>query len=293
MGEYLCRYCRMSSDPVGPSCPNCGAPVNARDVVSDSGWEEQPPIRDMAKIAFGGSTCQIEGTTVPVADFGLAGKESIFFSHHSVLWAEPTVSMEAMPMAGGWNRVRAGLPLVMLTARGPGHIALSEDSPGEVVALPLQAGQEVLVREHRFFAATGTVGYTWRQSGIWYTTGQGDDTEYHYPLGYNIDSFRATTGNGLLLVHAPGNVFIRDLPARQAICIQPTALLYKDASVGMALHIEYPNAGGMSWGNTSYSYRQVWLRLWGPGRVAVQSVYERAEDSQWITATSGATVTQW
>ncbi len=292
MAEFVCRYCRIPSDPTGPSCPSCGAPIDVRDVVSDSGWEEQPPIRDMAKIAFGGSTCQVEGTTVPVADFGLGGSESIFFSHHSVLWTEPTVTMDAMSMAGGWNRVRAGLPLVMMNARGPGHIALSEDSPGEVIALPMRPGHQVHVREHRFFAATTTVGYKWYQSGVWYTTGQGDDTEYHYPIGYNIDAFQTDGANGLLLLHAPGNVFVRNLAARQPICIQPTSLLYKDASVGMALHIEYPNAGIMSW-NTRYSYRQVWLRLWGPGRVAVQSVYERPEGSEWITGTSGATETRW
>jgi uncharacterized protein (AIM24 family) len=226
----------------------------------------------MAKISFGGSTCQIEGTTVPVADFG--------------------VTMQAMPMAGGWSRVRAGLPLVMLTAQGPGHVALSEDSPGEVVAIPLRQGQGIVVREHRFFAATSNVNYTWHQSGIWYTTQSGDDQEYHYPVGLNVDVFGAASGNGLLLLHAPGNVFIRDLGPREPICIQPTSLLYKDASVGMALHLEYPNAAGSAW-RSGYSYRQVWLRLWGPGRVAVQSVYERPEESQAITSSSQATVTRW
>ncbi len=292
MAQYVCRFCRTSSDPSGTSCPNCGAPIDVRSLASDSGWEEQPPVRDMAKISFGGSTCQIEGTTVPVADFGLTDHEGIFFSHHSVLWADPSVTMQAMPMAGGWNRVRAGLPLVMLTAKGPGHVALSEDAPGEVVAIPLRQGQEIFVREHRFFAATSNVNYGWRQSGIWYTTASGNDQEYHYPIGYNVDTFTATSGNGLLLLHAPGNVFIRDLAPRQPICIQPTSLLYKDASVGMALHLEYPRAGGLSW-KSGYSYRQVWLRLWGPGRVAVQSVYQRPEESMAITSSSQATVTRW
>jgi uncharacterized protein (AIM24 family) len=292
MATYVCRFCRTSSDPTGASCPSCGAPLDVRELTSDSGWEEQPPVRDMAKISFGGSTCQIEGTTVPVADFGLKDRDGIFFSHHSVLWADTGVTMQAMPMAGGWSRVRAGLPLVMLTAQGPGHVALSEDSPGEVVGIPLRQGQEIVVREHRFFAATSNVNYTWHQSGIWYTTQSGNDQEYHYPVGLNVDVFGAASGNGLLLLHAPGNVFIRDLGPREPICIQPTSLLYKDASVGMALHLEYPNAAGSAW-RSGFSYRQVWLRLWGPGRVAVQSVYERPEESQAITSSSQATVTRW
>ena len=40
---YVCRYCRQPSDARQVSCPNCGAPVDVREVVSDSGWREQPP----------------------------------------------------------------------------------------------------------------------------------------------------------------------------------------------------------------------------------------------------------
>jgi uncharacterized protein (AIM24 family) len=284
----------MPSDGTAPSCPDCGAPLDVRSTVSDSGWQEQPAIKDMARIKFGQSSCQIEGTYVPTVDFNLRGPEWVYFSHHTVLWTEPSVQMTTMPMKGGWNRVRAGLPLVMLQARGPGHLALSDDAPGEVVAVPLPAGQAVWVREHRFLAATGNVAYDWQQPGVWFTTGTGDDTEYHYPVGYNIDVFHAGAGPGLLLLHSPGNMFIRDLAGGEAICVQPSALVYKDPSVGMQLHLEYPNQGGMMWSfHRTFSYRQVWLRMWGPGRVAVQSVYERPEGSELITSSSPATVTRW
>jgi len=289
---YTCRFCRLPSDASGASCPQCGAPVDITTVVSKSGWQEQPAVKDMARIQFGRSTCQIEGTYVPTADFGLSGDDWIYFSHHHVLWVEPTVQMTTMPMSGGWNRVRAGLPLVMLQARGPGHIALSDDSPGEVIAIPIQHNGSVWVREHRFLAATGNINYTWHQSGVWITTGSGDEQETHYPLGMFADIFHAEGGPGLLLLHSPGNMFIRDLAAGETICIQPTALVYKDPHVGMQLHLEYPNAGTMSW-RRGFSYRQVWLRLWGPGRVAVQSVFERPENSGQITSHSPATRTVW
>jgi uncharacterized protein (AIM24 family) len=282
----------LPSDARGTACPHCGAPVDVRAVVSRSGWQEQPAIKDMARIQFGNSSCQIEGTYVPVADFKLAGDDSIFFSHHTVLWSEPTVDMRPMPMSGGWNRARAGLPLVMLEARGPGHLALSDDEPGEVVALPLQHGQAMWVHEHRFLAATGNVGYTWQQPGIWIVTGSGDERETHYPLGMYVDIFRADGGPGLLLLHAPGNLFIRDLAAGATIRIQPGALVYKDPSVGMQLHSEYPNAGGLSF-QRRYSYRQVWLRLWGPGRLAIQSVFQRPEASNQISSHSPASTAAW
>ena len=80
-----------------------------------------------------------------------------------------------MKMRGGWNRVLAGMPLIMMTARGPGHIAFSADHPGETLAMPLQQNQAVDVVEHRFLVATGNVNYQWENSGVWFTTRNGDD----------------------------------------------------------------------------------------------------------------------
>jgi uncharacterized protein (AIM24 family) len=287
---YVCPYCRQPSDASVPSCPNCGAPIDVRARVSDSGWEEQPAVRDMARIQFGQSTCQIEGTYVPVADMGLSGDDSVYFAHHVLLWQQPTVQLSPMSLRGGFNRMFAGMPLVMLEARGPGHIAFSQDAPGETVVIPLAPGQAVDVREHRFLVATGNVGYDWLSGNIWYTTRSGDETETHYPLGQYIDRFHADGGPGLLLLHAPGNTFVRDLAEGQTILIQPSALLYKDPGVGMQLHLEYP-AGGNVWGN--YNSRTVWLRLWGPGRVAVQSVFERPETANSITNSSTSTQMRW
>jgi uncharacterized protein (AIM24 family) len=290
VSTYICRYCRLPSDPSGVSCPNCGAPINIKDEVTDSGWEEQPAIADMARIQFGRSRCQVEGSYVPVSDMELAEDDTVYFSHHVLLWTEPSVTLEAMPMQGAWNRMYAGMPLVMMQAKGPGHIAFSHDDPGETVAIPLQHGQEIDVREHRFLVATGNVNYSWYASNIYIVTGSGDDRETHYPLGQFIDRFRAEGAPGLLLLHAPGNTFIRDLREGQTICIQPSALLYKDPSVGMQLHIEYPGGDSMF---GKYQARTVWLRMWGPGRVAVQSVFERPESASSIIGHSPASTQRW
>ena len=72
--------------PAALSCPNCGAPVDVRRRVSDSGWVEQPAIKDMAKIQFGQSFCQVEGTLVPSADFTLApGRRRRVLPPHAVV----------------------------------------------------------------------------------------------------------------------------------------------------------------------------------------------------------------
>jgi uncharacterized protein (AIM24 family) len=289
---YTCPYCRIPSDGAGGTCPHCGAPVDVRERVSDSGWAEQPPIRDMARIHFSRSTCQIIGKYVPVAEMDLHDDDSVYFSHHVLLHAEPRVRLEAMRMASGWNRMLAGMPLIMMTAQGPGHVAFSADRPGETLAVPLQHNQAVDVVEHRFLVATTNVTYRWENSGIWFTTQNGNDQEYHYPLGRTMDRFWAQGGPGLLLLHAPGNTFIRDLGPGERILIQPSGLIWKDPSVRMTLHFEYPH-GAYWFSSARWQAKSTWLTLHGPGRIAIQSVFERPEMVGQVINSCSATTQVW
>src|SRR3984957_9802675 len=291
-GRYTCPYCRIPSEGGGPTCPHCGAAVDVRERVSDSGWAEQPPIRDMARIRFNRSTCQISGTYVPVAEMNLHDEDWVYFSHHVLLHTDPQVRLDTLKMKGGWNRVLAGMPLIMMTARGPGHIAFSADHPGDTLVVPLQANQAVDVTEHHFLVATGNVNYQWESSRVWFATQDGDDQEYHYPLGRTMDRFSAHGAPGLLLLHAPGNTFIRDLQPGERILVQPGGLIYKDRSVRMFLHFEYPH--GQYWFSSArWQAKAVWLTLQGPGRVAVQSVFERPELVGSVRSTSGSTTQYW
>ena len=269
-----CPWCGVEAPSAELSCPRCGAPVGRSKRAASSGWTEMPPIRDMARLRVGSSTCQIEGTYVPVADFSLAHGDSVYFAQHVLLWKDPQVQVRRMSLRGTFTRMLAGLPIVMTEAQGPGHIAFSRDEPGEMIALPLQPGQSIDVREHLFLAATSRVDYSWFQTGIWFQTGSGKDTENHYPIGQFMDRFHAGASPGLLLLHASGNVFVRTLAEHQALLLKPAALVYKDPTVRMALHMEYPTGG------ISVSRRVTWLHLLGPGRVAVQSAYEHAEEGR-------------
>jgi len=112
-------------------------------------------------------------------------------------------------------------------------------------------------------------------------------------MGQYGDVFGAQGAPGLLLLHAPGNVFIRDLQQGQTLLIQPSSLLYRDVSVRMALHLEYPRNMGFAFWHSRWSYRSIWVRLFGPGRVAVQSVYQPPEDTEVIVNHSYATTHHW
>jgi uncharacterized protein (AIM24 family) len=140
--------------------------------------------------------------------------------------------------------------------------------------------------------ATGNVGYQWDKSNIWYTTRNGDDTEWHYPVGKFIDRFIAQGIPGLLLLHAPGNSFVRDLGPGERILVQPGGLIWKDPSVQMLLHFEYPH--GKYWFSSArWQAKSIWLTLQGPGRIAIKSVFERPELTGNIVRNSGATTQFW
>ncbi len=291
---YTCPYCRMvNADEGSPTCPRCGAPVDVRLRVSNSGWAEQPPVRDMARLKFNRSSCQISGAFVPVAEMNLHAEDWVYFSHHVLLHTDLNTSLDAMKMAGGWNRMLAGMPLIMMKAQGPGHIAISADHPGEILAVPLQPNQGVDVVEHRFLTATGNVGYQWHNSGVWFTTWDDDNNEeWHYPIGQFIDRFVAQGMPGLLLLHAPGNTFVRDLAHGEHILIQPGGLIWKDPSVHMYLHFEYPR--GRYWFSSArWEAKSIWLGLRGPGRIAIQSVFEPPETVGSVVNTSGSSTKYW
>jgi uncharacterized protein (AIM24 family) len=303
---YSCPYCRTSSGGADATCPNCGAPVDvARRTTSC--WTELPAIPDMTRVQFGQSSAQIMGKVVPAADVRLAAGEGVFFPHYNLLWQEPGVQVTEMPLRGGWDRRRAGLPVVMLQAAGPGTISFSHDTAGEMVAVPLLAGGAVDVREHQLVAGTLGVGYDWYETGIWFTTsgrggaaeaagtgllkmgldlvgldaGGGDDRgrdeiEWHYPVGRYMDRFVAGDRQGLVLVQVGGNAFVRDLAEGESILVKPPALLFKDPTVGVQLHVEYPAAGVQFW--RTWGNRYLWLRVHGPGRIGLQSSYDRLED---------------
>ncbi len=287
-----CSWCGAPVRAADLSCPSCGAQVDLAALVTESGWVQLPGRRDMAKLQFGQSFCQIEGQFVPVADVALAGADFVYFSHHVLLWKEPRVTLQAMSMRGGWQRLMAGMPLIMTQAQGPGHIAFSHDAPGELIAIPLQTGQVVDVREGLFMMATGQVGYDWFDPGVWFRVQQGNETETVYPVGYTMDRFGAAAAPGLLLLHAGGNVFVRRLAAQQSILVKPTALVFKDPAVSMHLYIETPSGAASGW--ITNNRKHVWLRLTGPGRVAVKSVSEPLEGEHLrIQSSSPAAHHQW
>ena len=289
-----CPWCGAAVEAGKTACSRCGVVLDARNEKMHSGWAKLPGRKDMAKLQFGNSTCQIEGAYVPVADLKLAPEDWITFAHHVLLWKDPAVAITGVKQDGPWKAL-AGPTRVLMEARGPGHIAISEDNPGELVTLPLEPGQRIHVRQHAqswkqeqstdpqkhlFLAATGNVTYTWFGPDVWFHSGQ--EGEHHYPVGRHMDVFGAKDKPGLLLLHAAGNVFVRQLADGQHILVKPAALVFKDSTVKMDLYYDSPKNAQLLANNagSSRGIGYIWLRLHGPGRVAIQSVFERVEGEE-------------
>ncbi len=124
MDRIECQWCRGQNEPGAQTCALCGAPLNAANLVSDSGWREAPRLRDMTEFRFSNSVCQVEGEIVPVAEINLAQGDSVFFEHHVLLWKEESAPLSALSTGGGFKRVMGGMPFVVSVAHGPGRVGI-------------------------------------------------------------------------------------------------------------------------------------------------------------------------
>jgi uncharacterized protein (AIM24 family) len=145
-------------------------------------------------------TVNIDGELVPVVDIMLGNQMPIYFEHHILLWKHPGVQIGFKSIQGAARRFFAGMQIFISEAQGPGNISFSRDSVGQIVALRLQPGQVVEVREHQFLVATSNVDYG-------FTFVQSASNILFSRTGLFIDQFTARGGEGLLLLHGYGNVF--------------------------------------------------------------------------------------
>ncbi len=209
---------------------------------------------------YAGLTYHIQGELVPVLQIEM-GRTGIYFEHHVLLWKDPAVNIGIKTMKGAFKRMISGMPIFMTEAGGPGRIAFSRDGPGHIMALHLQAGQTVDVREHQFLAASSNVDFTFRRV-------QGVANMLFSGTGFFIDTFSTQHQEGIVWLHGYGNIFEITLAQGEQIDIEPGGWIYKDPTVNMETKIQK-----LSTGFFASAGQMVWNRFTGPGRLALQSMY--------------------
>jgi uncharacterized protein (AIM24 family) len=217
----------------------------------------------------GDITITIDGELVPVVDVMLGNQMPIYFEHHILLWKHPGVQLGFKSLKGAARRFFAGLQIFITEARGPGNISFSRDSVGQVVALRLQPGQTVEVREHQFLVATGNVDYN-------FTFVQNAANILFSRTGLFIDQFTAQRSEGIVLLHGYGNVFEKVLAAGETLDVEPGAWLWKDPSVQMQVTTVAGSqrGGGIlgAIGGFMAGTSVILNRFVGPGRIGIQSM---------------------
>src|SRR5438270_5677681 len=208
-----------------------------------------------------GLNYRLEGELVPVLHMALDGQVPVYFEHHVLLWKYPVLQIGLHPLKKGLKRrMFGGMPLLLLEAQSAGEVAFSRDAPGHIVALHLQAGDGIVVREHQFLAATANVQYDYlRIKGF---------ANMMYGGGFWVDEFFAGDHEGVVWIHGYGNVFEKLLEPGETIDIEPGGWVYRDHSVQMTQEVYGFKTGLLSGGGSL-----VFNRFTGPGRIGLQSMY--------------------
>jgi uncharacterized protein (AIM24 family) len=220
-------------------------------------------------LRVGDMTITIDGELVPVVDIMLGNQLPIYFEHHILLWKHPGVQIGFKSMRGMAKRFFAGIQIFLTEAQGPGNIAFSRDSVGQIVALRLQPGQMVEVREHQFLVATSNVeyGFTYMKSiaNILFSR-----------TGLFIDQFTAQGSEGMVLLHGYGNVFEKNLAPGETLDVEPGGWLWKDPGVRMDVTTVAGSqrGGGLmgAIGGLVAGASIILNRFTGPGRIGIQSM---------------------
>jgi uncharacterized protein (AIM24 family) len=204
---------------------------------------------------------QVQGELTPVLMIELSSGASVFYEHHVLLTKDPDLKFARLKLQGALKRMVAGLPLILVSAIGPGHIAFSREHPGHVFAIHLKQGQKLLVPEHVLLAATGNIRYDFEWvKGFFRNQILGGN-------GMFIDRFTCTEGDGAVWLHGHGNVLEYQLEAGERIDVEPGAWIYRDPSVSMQTAAMNLSLGIFSGGSLWYN------RFTGPGRLGVQTGY--------------------
>jgi uncharacterized protein (AIM24 family) len=249
-------------------------PPNQYEAYRSSAFGSAVPQAELhnpkGPLRVGDITITIDGELVPVADVMLGNQMPIYFEHHILLWKHPGVQLGFKSLKGAAKRFFAGLQVFITEAQGPGNISFSRDSVGQIVALRLQPGQTVEVREHQFLVATGNVDYN-------FTFVQNASNILFSRTGLFIDQFTARGAEGMVLLHGYGNVFEKVLNAGETLDVEPGAWLWKDPSVQMQVTsvAGSQRRGGSILGAIGgfVAGSSIMLnRFIGPGRIGIQSM---------------------
>src|SRR5258707_1318003 len=109
-----CEWCEMQNPTGATTCQGCGASLDVKNLVSDSGWREAPRLRDRTEIRYGYGN---------VFERRLAAGESILVEPGAFLYKDATVTMQVVPQRLSLG-LFSGLGMNLARMTGPGRLGI-------------------------------------------------------------------------------------------------------------------------------------------------------------------------
>jgi uncharacterized protein (TIGR00266 family) len=207
---------------------------------------------------------KIIGTTMPVLEVTLSQGEAVRAVSGELSWMNDAITMETSAGGGGFGallgRAASGASIFLTTytaQRGVGKVAFAAKLPGQILHVPLHAGQSCTVHRHGFLCGTPGIDVA-----IAFQQGLGAGI-----FGGNGFILQRISGQGEAFIELSGEVVTYELAAGESINVHPGHV----GMLGANVSFEITRIKGIR--NMLFGGDGIFLaRLTGPGRVWLQSM---------------------
>lgn len=208
---------------------------------------------------------EIKGGNLPVVEIKLNQGESIRCESGAMSWMSDNIKMDTN--AGGigkiFSRAFMGEKLFQNTytaTSGDGYIALASSFPGNIVAIPISDGKEIICQKTAFLASCGDIDisvFFQKKIGVGFAGGEGF-------------IMQKISGNGMVFIEIDGSAVEKELASGEKIVIDTGYLAMMDSTCSVDVTsvkgIKNVFFGGESFFNTVVT---------GPGKVVLQTMPAR------------------
>lgn len=205
---------------------------------------------------------EIKGTPLPVVECTLEAGESIVCESGAMSWMTGNMQMETSGGGIGkmFSKAMSGESMFQnrYTAQGSqGSIAFASSFPGDIIAVDIRPGQEIICQKSAFLAATPGVElsiFFQKKVGAGFFGGEGF-------------IMQKLSGNGTAFLEIDGSVVTKELAAGEQLTIDTGYLAIMDGTCSMQIvtvkGLKNKFLGGEGFFNTVVT---------GPGRVSLQTM---------------------
>ncbi|MDO4788802.1 MAG: TIGR00266 family protein [Johnsonella sp.] len=206
---------------------------------------------------------EIKGGNFPVAICECEAGERLLCESGAMSWMSPNMKMNTTTNGGigkAFGRMFSGESMFLNTYEaegGPGMIAFASKFPGEIRAIQIAPGTEVIAQKRAFLASQATV-----QTSVFFQ--KKIASAFFGGEGFIMQRF---SGNGIVFIEVDGSAIEYSLQAGQSIVVDTGYVAMMDASCSIDIRtvpgIKNMFLGGEGIFNTVIT---------GPGKVLVQTM---------------------